>query len=258
MITSSAAVNAFRVSTPRDGEQSSSTTSYAWVTSSSAVRSAYSRPGLLMSWASVPASSIVAGSRSMPSSVCWMAIAAPTRPSSTSWTLSSIASGSRPREKVRQDWASRSTRRTLRPCSANAAPSDATLVVLATPPFWFATAMVRVTGPIVRTSRRALGSWSGGPRVAWASVSTPPFLDLPEGVREDRMLTPRGDFALLTAAASGSPARPPVVLVPGFTGSKEDFIAVLAPIAAAGHPVTALDQRGQFQSPGGDDPTSYD
>ena len=72
------------------------------------------------------------------------------------------------------------------------------------------------------------------------------------------MLTPRGEFATLTAGGSGPPAHLPVVLVPGFTGSKEDFIAVLAPIAAAGHPVTTLDQRGQFQSPGGDDPTSYD
>jgi pimeloyl-ACP methyl ester carboxylesterase len=46
--------------------------------------------------------------------------------------------------------------------------------------------------------------------------------------------------------------------VPGFTGSKEDFIAVLAPIAAAGHPVTALDLRGQYETPGDEDPTSYD
>lgn len=46
--------------------------------------------------------------------------------------------------------------------------------------------------------------------------------------------------------------------MPGITGSKEDFIAVLGPIAHAGHAVTALDQRGQYESPGDDDPTSYD
>jgi pimeloyl-ACP methyl ester carboxylesterase len=34
--------------------------------------------------------------------------------------------------------------------------------------------------------------------------------------------------------------------VPGFTGSKEDFIAVMAPIGAAGFPVVAYDQRGQL------------
>lgn len=48
------------------------------------------------------------------------------------------------------------------------------------------------------------------------------------------------------------------MLVPGFTGSKEDFIAVLAPLAAAGHGVTAIDQRGQFETQGSEDPTSYD
>ena len=40
------------------------------------------------------------------------------------------------------------------------------------------------------------------------------------------------------------------VLVPGFTGSKEDFIAVLAPLTAAGWQVVAFDQRGQFEVAG--------
>jgi len=52
--------------------------------------------------------------------------------------------------------------------------------------------------------------------------------------------------------------RSPALLVPGIMGSKEDFIAILAPLVAAGHPVTALDQRGQYESPGIDDPTAYD
>ena len=88
-------------------------------------------------------------------------------------------------------------------------------------------------------------------------MSTPPFLELPAGVRATRLPTPRGELAALSA----EPARTtgaPVLLVPGYTGSKEDFIAVLAPIAAAGHRVMALDQRGQFESPGDDDPSSYD
>jgi pimeloyl-ACP methyl ester carboxylesterase len=89
-------------------------------------------------------------------------------------------------------------------------------------------------------------------------VSTPPFLDLPEGVRAQQLPTARGDFAVLTAPSGGDAPRRPVLLVPGFTGSKEDFIAVLAPIAAAGHPVTALDLRGQFETAGTEDPTSYD
>ena len=89
-------------------------------------------------------------------------------------------------------------------------------------------------------------------------MSTPPFLEPPEGVQAQRLSTARGEFAVLTAPAGGDTARAPVLLVPGFTGSKEDFIAVLAPIAAAGHPVTALDLRGQFETPGTEDPTSYD
>ena len=92
-------------------------------------------------------------------------------------------------------------------------------------------------------------------------MSRPPFLTRPEGVRATTVATPRGPLAALAAdAAPGgtTPSRAPVLLVPGYTGSKEDFIAVLAPIAAAGHPVVALDLRGQFESVGDDDPTSYD
>ncbi len=91
-------------------------------------------------------------------------------------------------------------------------------------------------------------------------MSKPPFLDLPDGVRAVELATPRGPLAALAAepAEAVGPARDPVLLVPGFTGSKEDFIAVLAPIAAAGHPVVALDLRGQFESAGDDDPASYD
>ena len=92
-------------------------------------------------------------------------------------------------------------------------------------------------------------------------MSRPPFLTLPEGVRATTVATPRGPLAALAAdppAGVTSPAKAPVLLVPGYTGSKEDFIAVLAPIAAAGHPVVALDLRGQFESVGDDDPTSYD
>src|SRR3546814_14464497 len=49
-----------------------------------------------------------------------------------------------PSEKVRHAWGSRSTSSTLWPSSARAAPSEATVVVLATPPFWLAIARVVV------------------------------------------------------------------------------------------------------------------
>lgn len=89
-------------------------------------------------------------------------------------------------------------------------------------------------------------------------MSTPPFLDLPDGVRAERLPTAGGALAALRADGARDGTGSPVLLVPGFTGSKEDFIAVLAPIAAAGHPVVAYDQRGQFESPGPDVPSAYD
>jgi pimeloyl-ACP methyl ester carboxylesterase len=88
-------------------------------------------------------------------------------------------------------------------------------------------------------------------------VSTPPTLAHAAGVRARRLPTPRGELAALECSPDGAPATP-VLLVPGFTGSKEDFIAVLAPIAHAGHPVVSIDQRGQYESAGGDDPTGYE
>ncbi|MCA1713406.1 MAG: alpha/beta hydrolase [Actinobacteria bacterium] len=50
---------------------------------------------------------------------------------------------------------------------------------------------------------------------------------------------------------------PPVLLVPGYTGSKEDFRLLLQPLADAGYRAVAYDQRGQYESPGPDDPASY-
>ena len=48
------------------------------------------------------------------------------------------------------------------------------------------------------------------------------------------------------------------MLVPGYTGSKEDFLAILELLTAAGHRVIAYDQRGQFESTGGADPAAYE
>lgn len=53
----------------------------------------------------------------------------------------------------------------------------------------------------------------------------------------------------LAGLQTGDPANPPVLLVPGWTGSKEDFGPILEPLAQAGFWVTAIDQRGQFRSP---------
>jgi pimeloyl-ACP methyl ester carboxylesterase len=89
-------------------------------------------------------------------------------------------------------------------------------------------------------------------------VSTPRFLTLPPGVRRTDIETSRGTFAALEALpGSGVSERNPALLVPGFTGSKEDFIAVLQTLAGAGRCVVALDMRGQYETPGPDDASTY-
>jgi pimeloyl-ACP methyl ester carboxylesterase len=89
-------------------------------------------------------------------------------------------------------------------------------------------------------------------------VSTPTSLDLPDGVRPTTVRTSRGSFAALAAApVSGVCERFPALLVPGFTGSKEDFIAILELLADHGREVIAIDMRGQFETPGPQDPDGY-
>jgi pimeloyl-ACP methyl ester carboxylesterase len=71
--------------------------------------------------------------------------------------------------------------------------------------------------------------------------------------------TARGAFAVLDALPAAGPCElGTVLLVPGYTGSKEDFIAILGELTAAGRRVVAMDQRGQYQTAGPDDPDAYD
>lgn len=80
-------------------------------------------------------------------------------------------------------------------------------------------------------------------------MSIPPFLRPPAGVTARTASTDRGDFAVLdNAEALDGPPRGAALLVPGFTGSKEDFIALLTPLAARGVHAVALDLAGQYQS----------
>ncbi|WP_042376483.1 alpha/beta fold hydrolase [Streptacidiphilus melanogenes] len=88
-------------------------------------------------------------------------------------------------------------------------------------------------------------------------MSTPPFLTLPACVRSVRLRTARGEFAALHAVPEGRPATAFALLVPGFTGSKEDFIALLEPLAEDGFEVVAVDQRGQYETGGPDDVEAY-
>jgi pimeloyl-ACP methyl ester carboxylesterase len=89
-------------------------------------------------------------------------------------------------------------------------------------------------------------------------VSTPRLLDLPDQVQRVTIHSPRGWFAALDAEpATGVCERRPALFVPGFTGSKEDFIPVLQPLALAGRRIVAIDMRGQYQSPAAPNPGGY-
>ena len=54
----------------------------------------------------------------------------------------------------------------------------------------------------------------------------------------------------IAAVRCGVPDAGDVLLVPGFTGSKEDFAPLLEPLSASGWRVTAIDLPGQYESPG--------
>lgn len=78
-------------------------------------------------------------------------------------------------------------------------------------------------------------------------VSIPPTVRRPVGVQALTLRIRRGE---LTALHAGSPDDPTVVLVPGFTGSKEDFLPLLPALAEAGMHPLAYDQLGQYESAG--------
>jgi pimeloyl-ACP methyl ester carboxylesterase len=80
-------------------------------------------------------------------------------------------------------------------------------------------------------------------------MSTPRTLRLPEHVVPVSLATARGTFAALATEPEDVP-RAHVVLVPGWTGSKEDFAPLLPLLRAAGYSATAYDQRGQMETTG--------
>ena len=89
-------------------------------------------------------------------------------------------------------------------------------------------------------------------------MSTPTSLHLPDGVRRTTIHTARGAFAALQAVpASGVCEREAALLVPGYTGSKEDFLAILDLLADGSRQVFAIDMRGQFETPGASHSDGY-
>ncbi|WP_020668019.1 alpha/beta fold hydrolase [Amycolatopsis nigrescens] len=70
-------------------------------------------------------------------------------------------------------------------------------------------------------------------------------------------ITLDGRYGPIAALSAGVPAAATVLLVPGYTGSKEDFTPMLDGIAAAGFRAVALDLPGQHESGGPPDESAY-
>ncbi|HEU5033437.1 MAG TPA: alpha/beta fold hydrolase [Mycobacteriales bacterium] len=91
-------------------------------------------------------------------------------------------------------------------------------------------------------------------------MSVPPNLLIPAEVAPARVPAAVGDLAALVAEppdGATTAGGVPVLLAPGYTGSKEDFLPILAPLARAGHRAAAIDLRGQHESTGPDGPEAY-
>ncbi|MEV2213107.1 alpha/beta hydrolase [Streptomyces sp. NPDC050997] len=78
----------------------------------------------------------------------------------------------------------------------------------------------------------------------------------PPGARAYPLRTARGAFAVVDSPVAGVEARGTVLMLPGFTGSKEDFTLLHEPLTARGYRIVAVDGRGQFESDGSEDDES--
>ncbi|MFE2034604.1 alpha/beta fold hydrolase [Streptomyces scopuliridis] len=87
-------------------------------------------------------------------------------------------------------------------------------------------------------------------------MSRPPTFVPPSCARARTLATRRGPFAVLDARPAGEP-RGTALMLPGFTGSKEDFIALLEPLTDAGYRVVCVDGRGQYETGGPDTEDGY-
>lgn len=89
-------------------------------------------------------------------------------------------------------------------------------------------------------------------------MSRPRSLALPPRTRARILETERGRFAALDSTPpAGVPYAGTVLLVPGFIGSKEDFLPLLGPLGEAGYRAVAVDGRGQHETSGPADEEAY-
>jgi pimeloyl-ACP methyl ester carboxylesterase len=91
----------------------------------------------------------------------------------------------------------------------------------------------------------------------WWDVAKPGYpLAVPDSVLRVVIDTDGGPLAAFDSRPAG-PARGAAVFVPGFSGSKEDFIPMLAMLSSAGYRIVCVDQRGQYESAGPMEPDAY-
>ena len=80
----------------------------------------------------------------------------------------------------------------------------------------------------------------------------------PTSARRIKVASPAGPLAGLDSdPAPGRPQAGTVLLLPGYTGSKEDFSPILDPLCANGFRAVAIDLPGQFESAGPDNEAAY-
>jgi pimeloyl-ACP methyl ester carboxylesterase len=82
-------------------------------------------------------------------------------------------------------------------------------------------------------------------------------MTLPDGVHPATLETDRGSFATLMAVPQIGTPLGTVLLVPGWTGSKEDFTPLVDHLCRYGWRTVAVDQRGQHETPGTTERTAY-
>ncbi|WP_328679253.1 alpha/beta fold hydrolase [Streptomyces sp. NBC_00343] len=90
-------------------------------------------------------------------------------------------------------------------------------------------------------------------------MSRPPSFTPPPGARAYSLRTARGAFAVVDSpVGDGVEPKGVALLLPGFTGSKEDFNPLHEAFGARGYRTVAVDGRGQYETDGpADDESPY-
>ncbi|MEV6540218.1 alpha/beta hydrolase [Streptomyces sp. NPDC051665] len=90
-------------------------------------------------------------------------------------------------------------------------------------------------------------------------MSRPPSFTPPPGARAYSLRTARGEFAVVDSpVGDGVEPKGVALLLPGFTGSKEDFNPLHEAFGARGYRTVAVDGRGQYETDGpADDESPY-